>query len=142
MSEIRGLDRLLRQLKSLTSGEIEQEVSAGLFAAANEIKVEAQLSITRGAVSGKNHTPSKPGEPPQNDTGFLADHIQAIQTAKDAVKIVSDAPYSVDLEFGTSLMGERPFMRPAVAAKKKKAVEIMRRTLQRGIRNAMNRKGI
>lgn len=46
------------------------------------------------------------------DTGFMADHI-TVKREGDATMIVSEAPYSVHVEFGTYKMAAQPFMRPA-----------------------------
>ena len=100
--------------------QIQKAAKAGIWAGANEVKVEAQLSITRGSVSGKNHVASKPGEPPNNDTGVLKNNIETVSTGPLTAEVHSKAPYAVDLEFGTSKMEERPYMRPA--AKKMKPV--------------------
>lgn len=88
-------------------------VEKGLFHAGELIQTEAQISITRGAVSGKNHVPSAPGQPPNQDTGVLAGNIETTRASKLRVRVTSKAGYSSALEFGTSKMAARPFMRPA-----------------------------
>jgi len=77
-------------------------VERALFHGGELIQTEAQLSITRGAVSGKNHVPSKPGEPPKNDTGVLAGNIETTRAGKLLVRVTSKAPYSAALEEGSS----------------------------------------
>lgn len=89
------------------------EVDRVLFHRAEKVAVDAQLSISRGAVSGKGHVPSRPGEPPRNDSGVLAGGIEAVRVGPLRVRVQSTAPYSAELEYGTSRMSERPFMRPA-----------------------------
>ncbi|WP_374389202.1 hypothetical protein [Sandaracinobacter sp.] len=74
---LKGAKAHVARLRRLSGPEMERQVTKGLFAGAEAIAVEAQLSITRGAVSGRNHVPSKPGEAPKNDTGFLAGFIEA-----------------------------------------------------------------
>jgi HK97 gp10 family phage protein len=98
-----------------------QAINKALFVGAELIVTEAQLSITRGAVSGKNHVPSKPGEPPNNDSGVLAGDIEATQPLPLTARATSEAPYAAALEFGSSKMEARPHMRPA-RDKMKKAV--------------------
>lgn len=92
---------------------MQRRVGAALFAAGEAIQVEAQLSITRGSVSGKGHTPSAPGEAPNQDTGVLSNNIETRQTGPLTVEVSSNAPYSAPLEFGTSRMEPRPFMQRA-----------------------------
>lgn len=47
------------------------------------------------------------------DTGFLRDHIFARHLSKSS-EVVSEAPYSGFVEFGTRFMAAQPFLRPAV----------------------------
>lgn len=114
----------------MTGPEMIRTVGAALFAGGQGIQVEAQISITTGAVSGKNHVPSKPGEPPNQDTGVLSNNIETVQVAPLRVEVSSNAPYAADLEFGTSKMAERPYMRPAVAKRRKEVTF--------GVRDAVN----
>ena len=76
---MKGSRRHINRLKALSGSPMERAVGKVLFAGGELIQVEAQLSITRGSVSGKNHVPSKPGEPPNNDTGVLAGNIETNQ---------------------------------------------------------------
>ncbi len=92
---------------------IVRNVARGLFSIGELIAVEAQISITTGSVSGKAHVPSKPGEPPNNDTGVLANNIEVQQPEPLRVQVVAGAPYAAALEMGTSKMAARPFMAPA-----------------------------
>lgn len=100
-------------------------VGQALVAGAGEIKTYAQISIQEGSVGGKFHVPSLPGEPPNADTGILAASIEVHQVAPLRVQIVSQAPYSAALEFGTSKMEARPFMGPAARAKRKRVTELV-----------------
>ena len=110
---LKGAKAHVRRLRALASNEMVDAVEQVLFNAGELIQVEAQLSITRGAVSGKNHVPSQPGEPPNQDTGVLSGNIETTRAGRLRVKVASEAPYSAPLEFGTSKMAARPFMRPA-----------------------------
>ena len=71
MGRIRNLDKLQKRLRSIGSAKAAKEVEAALFAGADLVAAEAGLSITRGAVSGKNHVASAPGQPPNADSGVL-----------------------------------------------------------------------
>jgi HK97 gp10 family phage protein len=113
-----------------------RRVGAALFAGGQTIQVEAQLSITRGAVSGANHVPSAPGQPPNNDTSVLANNIETVQTGPLKAEVSSNAPYAAALEFGTSKMAERPYMRPATAAKRKEVTALVRRAVSNAIRTS------
>ena len=95
-------------------------------------------SIQRGAKSGetyelynprRTHTASAPGQPPATDTGFLVSNVSTqvkTQGKKVIGQIVSSAPYSVHLEFGTTNMKARPFMQPALEKNKRKIQRIFR----------------
>lgn len=106
-----------------------------MYAAGELLAVEAQISITEGAVSGKNHVPSAPGRAPNADTHHLANNIEVIQVEPLKVLVTSRAKYSAALEFGTSKMAARPFMQPAAT---KTRPEINRR-IGRAARRAVRR---
>lgn len=110
---VKGARAHIRRLQALASPAMADAVEGALFHAGELIQTEAQISITRGAVSGKNHVPSSPGEPPNQDTGVLAGNIETTKAGKLRVRVTSKAGYSSALEFGTSKMSARPFMRPA-----------------------------
>ena len=87
-----------------------------------EIRKEAVRSIQQDPKSGiiyqrynprRRHQASAKGEAPASDTGFLVSQIKVQKKSPDEVVVESTAPYSAFLEFGTSQMGERPFMHPA-----------------------------
>jgi HK97 gp10 family phage protein len=110
------------------------DIAKAMYAAANVIQVEAQLSITNGSVSGRYHVPSNPGEPPKNDTGVLADNIETIQTEPLRAEVNSNAPYSSHLEYGTSRIAPRPFMRPAVMRGLPESKQILTDAVQAAVR--------
>lgn len=90
-----------------------REAGKAIYVAADYLSTEAALSITNGAVSGKGHVASKPGEPPNADTHTLDRSVHTEKVGPLTANSVADAPYAVDLEMGTSKMAERPYMRPA-----------------------------
>lgn len=126
MPKITGVDKAKRRIESLAGREKIELVGQALFAGGEMIKAEAARSITEGAVSGAGHVPSKPGEPPNEDTGTLRRNITVTQIGPLHVRVASNAPYSAHLEFGTSKMAARPFMGPAARAKKKEVVALVR----------------
>jgi HK97 gp10 family phage protein len=124
--KITGAKAFSAKLKALSGPEMTREVGKALFVAGNTIQVEAQLSITNGAVSGKNHVPSKPGQPPNQDTGVLADNIETVLVEPLKVEVSSNAPYAAALEYGTARMAPRPYMAPAVEKSRKEVTELVR----------------
>jgi len=99
--------------------DVAKTITRELYAAGQLIEADAEKSITDGAVSGAGHIPSRPGEPPNEDTGALRRSIETRIVASADVPTVHVeaggpiAPYAVYLENGTSKMAARPFMRPA-----------------------------
>jgi hypothetical protein len=110
------------RLEGLAGQKAIERVGQALYWGAQQIQSEAQHLITEGSVSGKNHVPSLPGEPPNNDTGILKSNIEAVQTAPLRSEVSSNAPYAVPLEKGTSKMAARPYMGPATRNKRKEIV--------------------
>jgi HK97 gp10 family phage protein len=129
MPRITGREGVQLRLQGLSGERAISLVGQALFAGGEEIRAEASHMITEGAVSGKNHVPSLPGQPPNEDTGTLRIHIENAQVAPLRVEVSSNAPYAAALEFGTSRMAERPYMRPATARKRKDVVELVRRAV-------------
>lgn len=61
------------------------------------------------------HRASAPGEPPAVETGHLRQSVQYTHEGGDH-RVGTDAPYAPPLEYGTSKMAPRPFMRPGLEA--------------------------
>ena len=72
----------------------------------------------------RTHRASAPNQPPASDTGFLVSQIStSVKKEPNGVvvgQIISAAPYSAHLEFGTTNMTERPFMQPALEKNRRK----------------------
>ena len=129
------------RLRKLSGETMVRDVGKALFAAGEAIQVEAQISITTGAQSGKNHTPSAPGEAPNNDSGVLANNIETTQAAPLVVEVSSNAPYAAALEFGTSKMAARPYMGPARDAKRKEVTQLVRNAVDRAVKKSRSTEG-
>lgn len=125
---ITGADKVTFRLNTIGDKAVRL-VGQALYVGGDLIRAEAAHLITEGAVSGKNHVPSLPGEPPNEDTGVLRTNIETTQPAPLRVEISSNAPYAAALEFGTSRMAERPYMRPATRAKKKEVIDLVRQAV-------------
>lgn len=125
----------MARLRDLVRGPRGREINRLLFAAGEKIQVEAQISITRGAVSGKGHVASRPGEPPNNNSGVLAGNIETTNPRPGLVVVESKEPYGNYLEYGTRKMAARPFMKPA----RDKMEKPVQRFVQRGINAILRR---
>lgn len=133
---IKGLDKHVKRLQNMRKAA--RQVTGALYAAGQDIELDAERSITEGSVSGAGHVPSLPGQPPNRDTGHLDTNIETTVEAQNppTVHVTSHAEYSAALEYGTSKMAERPFMRPATEKNRKnvssKVAETVRVTIRRG----------
>lgn len=90
-------------------------IRKALYEAGELVRQEAVDSIREGAILGPGHIPSAPGEAPNADTTNLDKSIDVrVNRQNTSVYVESKAEYSAALEFGTSKMAARPFMRPAL----------------------------
>ena len=129
---IKNLDTFKKNLHKKMTVNARKNVKIAITRGVNLVENEAKQSIMRGG-SGKTyekynprrtHTASKSGQPPATDTGFLVSQITMnVKSNADGSivgQIISAAPYSKPLEFGTVNMDARPFMQPALEKNKKK----------------------
>lgn len=135
---LKGADAHRRRLRAIRGAAMVRKVTQAVFAAAQDLAVDAALSITAGAVSGKNHEPSAPGSPPNADTHVLARNIEATSTGPLKAEASSNAPYAAAQEFGSESQGlpERPYMRPATARERPRAVKRIVDAVNRVIRTS------
>jgi len=131
-----GIDLKISNLKAfnkklqatLDDNKVKEYVTRGTMMVQNT----AKKSILAGGTGKtyqkyeprRTHTASAPNQPPASDTGFLASQITMDVDVKAngtvVGQIISAAPYSKHLEFGTVNMTERPFMQPALMKNKRK----------------------
>lgn len=128
-------DTVNGRMRGCMSSPLVKAIGEALFEAADRYRAEAHRAITTGSVSGRNHKPSKPGEPPMNDTGFLAKSIVVSQESPVVARVTATAPYAAALEFGSSKIAERPFMRPT----REKVRPIAQRILRKRINDALRK---
>lgn len=136
MPRITGRDGVTVRLNRIASEETVRKVGAALLAGADAIRAEAFAMISEGAVSGKGHIASLPGEPPNRDFGVLQAHLEAVQTGPLSAEASSNAPYAVPLEFGSSKMEPRPSMGPAANRKRKEVVAGVRAAVNEAIKTS------
>lgn len=92
-----------------------------------------------------SHRASAPGDAPANDTGGLVAGIQiGFSTGDKQASVKSTAKQSAYLEFGTSKMAARPYMRPSARESEpeiqKVAIKDLRAVLKRTMRAPKRRK--
>lgn len=129
--KIIGMKAHKARLKRMRGPAMVQAVGQAVFVASDLLKVEAKLSISAGSVSGKNHVPSVAPNPPNWDSGNLASKIENRKTGPLKAETSSSAEYSAPLEFGTSKMGARPFMKPAADKTRPKAERLVAEAVRR-----------
>lgn len=136
MAKITGRERVTARLQGLAGEKAVRLVGQALFAGGEALRAEASHLITEGAVSGKNHVPSLPGHPPNEDTGHLRTQIEVTQPAPLRVEVASNARYSAALEFGSSRMAARPFMGPATKRTRKTITALVKRAVDKAVKEA------
>jgi len=127
--KIKNLDAFNKKLNKKLQ---DNKVKAYVLRATQMVEFTAQESIKKkgtGRIYQKynprvTHTASAAGQPPATDSGFLGQNI-TIKVDKKADgsvigQVISAAPYSAHLEFGTTQMTERPFMQPALEKNRRK----------------------
>lgn len=90
------------KLKKLTP-EIQAALEPVVYAIAAQVQTDAQISLSTGAVSGKNHKPSAPGTPPNTDTGALANSIEVEREGPLLARVVVNSPYGAIQELGGTI---------------------------------------
>ncbi len=68
---------------------------------------------------------SLPGNPPHKDTGKLHKDVLGFVKPPFKAQIIVTLPYAPMLEYGTSKMAPRPFMRPSIDECKADIIRIM-----------------
>ena len=91
----------------------------------------------RGAV---RHRASAPGDPPASDTGRLLGSIEMVLLDGGlAAEIGTALDYGRFLEFGTSKMAARPFLRPAWERHRKQIVNDVANEMNKALRRRSTR---
>ena len=132
---MKGRKAHIARLRKLASPASLMLIDKALFAGGESIQVEAQLSIAAGAVSGKDHVPSKPGEPPNADTHQLSDGIITRRTRFLTVEVASTAPHA-GIEFDWGNVAARPYMRPARDKMKPQVIRDVEKALNIAVRQS------
>lgn len=106
-------DIVRKRLDAYRSRLFAKAMTAALHEAADKVRAEAHRMISAGSVSGKKHEPSAPNTPPNRDTGTLQAGLEVSTPEPMVARVTANAAHSSALEFGTSKMQPRPFLRPA-----------------------------
>lgn len=135
MRRVVGYMKHQARLRRLSGAEAQSKLGKVVYVGADKVRTEARRLIANGAIQGKGHIPSAAGEPPNWDTGHLANNITTRKGPNATqAQTASEAGYAEDLEFGTSKMAARPYMRPATQNKRSEVVEDVANTINNIIR--------
>lgn len=127
--KIKNLDAFNKKLNKKLQ---ENQVKTYVLRATQMVERTAQESIKKKGTGKtyqkynprRTHTASASGQPPATDLGFLGQNITInVKKKTDGSvvgQIISAAPYSAHLEFGTTQMEARPFMQPALEQNRRK----------------------
>lgn len=117
--------------------KFESSINEAVEKAASDLEKELKKSILTGEKSGelynsgnKLHRSSAPGQAPANDSGKLANSIGHKKIKDNEFDVTIKSNYAIILEFGTSRMQARPFIRPGIEKVRKRlssAINAIRR---------------
>lgn len=140
---VRNADRLSRKLQQLTV-EARAGIGKALAVSVVELDASAKDKIQGGGRSGRiyrrrtvTHQASAPGEFPKTDRGQLVASL-FFQVAGDRLSAVfgSKLGYARALEYGTSRMAPRPWLRPTFRTFEPQARQRIRDAVRAAVRSA------
>lgn len=120
----------LRRVLNSVGKDMEDAMSKGVFLTAQQIRTHAIKSIqeqgfgtyvirSRQGGGTYAHIAAAPGKAPNTDTGKLVSSIAVeMDKKKPEADVGSNLEYSAFLEMGTTSMEPRPWLMPAVNAKR------------------------
>ena len=118
MSGFETLQRELNELLAAAHTSVERTSNFVVQSTAQRAKAKIRLSAPTGRGYFRENPDrfviaSSPGQAPANDLGILARGITFTKFASGRANVMSTAPYSFDLEFGTDSIAARPFLYPS-----------------------------
>jgi HK97 gp10 family phage protein len=132
-------DKTPKLIAALSGDRLGRAVVAGGFVLETAVKISMSAASHTGRRYG-GHQASAPGETPAVDTGVLVNSISTeleSSSATDAwAQVGTDKEYGEFLEFGTSKMAPRPFMRPGYDNNVTKIEDTIRKFAKQAIDDA------
>jgi len=133
---IEGMDDVVRMLERAEKAVRGPALRKALLAGGMVAETFVKQSIQTGPKGGRSykrgkkmHQASAAGQPPATDTGFLVNSIVTKAESDDTVLVSVGAEYGASLEYGTSRMAARPFLRPVADGKKDQILDAVRKTI-------------
>lgn len=127
---IKNLNSFKKKINKKMTTNARKNVLTAVSRGTGMVEKTAQESIKNKGTGrsytrrGITHTASAPGQPPATDSGFLGQNItmnvKSMPNGTIVGQVISAAPYSKALEFGTTKMMARPFMQPALEKNRRK----------------------
>lgn len=128
-------EKLIKRLERKAKADAERKaIFKGLSEGALLIQSTAIKSIQSHKSKGRtygDHVASRPGYPPNSDTGALVQSIRvALNPNEPSASIGTDLLYGAYLEFGTLDMAPRPWLGPAYRENKNAVVGLVAEALE------------
>lgn len=154
---VQGGEQLSKALKDLGAG-LDGAINKAIVRTANQVRGEAIKMISREISKGqvythhftamlpngaliegdkrsKPHTASAEGDAPNTDTGRLVSSIAVENKRRGTSFVGTSVEYGKYLEFGTSKMAARPWLRPAMERNQAKLTESITNAIKESISN-------
>lgn len=146
---VRNADRLMRKLQRLPL-DMRADIGAALSTSVVQLDAYAKQKIQGGARSGREyrrggkiHVASAPGEYPKSDQGGAGGLTGSLifDVARDKLSawFGTRLNYGRYLEYGTTRMLPRPWLRPTLKANRKEIAARIRDAVARALRKASMR---
>lgn len=122
---MRGADKHIARLRALGNrNAIVKIAGATVYEGADMVRARAFRLVSQGSISGKGHIASRPGDPPNRNTGELQAGFETVQTGPLSAEFSSNSKHAMPMEFGAHIRNgfgrgisfeveERPHVRPA-----------------------------
>lgn len=143
---VRNADKIIRKLSQL---RLDARAGIGTALAVSVIQMDAyaKQKIQGGGRSGRvyrrrsvSHQASAPGEFPKTDTGQLVSSLYfRVAANKLSAFFGTKLNYGTYLEYGTSRMRARPWLKPTFKANAQSIRERVRKAVNDAIRKAQTR---
>jgi len=138
---IKGQEELIASLSNMNA-DVEKAIQGALLQTAFMAQSTAQQSILKGPKTGRFykrgkviHQASAPGEAPASDTGRLASSMRSeIDQGQLSASVIAGTEYAAHLEYGTTKMAARPFLRPAAEKVKEVGSKLLQEALNKIVR--------
>lgn len=139
MVKVIGVKLHTDRLKRMSGARSKSTLNKALYAAGQLIEIEAERSITDGAVSGAGHVPAPWGSAPNADSRALDTGIHTVIVGDGRVNVESTAPHAAPMEFGFitkagNYVGPWPYMLPAAVKKRPEAQALISEAVRRTTR--------